>query len=90
MKPPSVQITGGAPTEVESAAVEAAIIALWREEMARASRDAGMGPWVLAARLASTGRGRAAARGVGRDAWRSSGRLGPAESHLQPGRGDAR
>lgn len=48
MQPPTVSVVRGAPTPAEEAAVEAAIIALWRADVSSAvtERD----PWLAAAR----------------------------------------
>lgn len=92
MTEPEVEITKGAPTPEQEAAVRAAIMKLWREDQAKAARDAAPDPWVLAARLEQTGAGRRALQQRGKaGAWRLSGRLpGEPVSHISIGRGDAR
>jgi hypothetical protein len=89
--PPEVQITGGSPDEDEAAAVRAAIVALWREDQARAAREAPADRWALAGRMEATGVGAWLLRARSApSAWRISGRYASAESHITAGRGDAK
>jgi len=73
--PPEIEFTGGSPTPGERQAVEAAIVALWREDQAKAARAAsGLGGWQRVARREATG-------AVGSDdrSWRGAAGL------MQPG-----
>jgi len=90
-EPPEIQITSGSPTPEEEAAVRAAILELWREDQARAARDAPTDAWALAGRIEATrtGTGSLRARSAP-SAWRRSGWFATAESHIRIGRGDAR
>jgi hypothetical protein len=72
VKPPEIEITGGAPTPDEEDAVRAAILALWREDQAEAARAEGS-RWTRVARAEAAGSG-GLARG-----WRASTAL------MQPG-----
>jgi hypothetical protein len=82
-----VLITSGSPSESEARAIRAAIETLIAKDAA--DRSTAPNPWVLAARVAGTGR---ADGGIARgsQAWRLAGRLSPPVTNLQPGRGDAR
>jgi hypothetical protein len=87
-QPPEIRITHGNPTPDEEAAVRAAILRLWRDDQARAARDAGVNAWVASGRAVANGR---AAVGRGAKAWRLSGRIGAeAVTAEQTGRGDAK
>jgi hypothetical protein len=53
---PEIQIAGGSPTPEEERAVRDAILALWREDQARAAAAAsGLGGWTTVARQEATG-----------------------------------
>ena len=86
MNQPGVWIRSGSPTEAEGVAIAAAVEALWREDVARASGSRERNPWILAARAEATGRARDLLRG----SWRRSGWFAGPETHLRIGRGDAR
>lgn len=90
-EPPEVTVTGGSPSAEDERAVREAILRLWREDQARAARQAPANPWTLAGRVeaARGGTGPLRAR-IPAQAWRLSGRLSPAESHIAIGRGDAK
>jgi hypothetical protein len=89
---PEIRITRGAPAPDEEAAVRAAVLKLWREDQAKAARDAAPDPWTLAARVEGARGGLAAVRARGgASAWRLSARLGAEPvSHVSIGRGDAK
>ena len=85
MNPPTVSVRAGSPTEAEAAAIEAAIVRLWREDLAAA--ETGLDPWTEAARAEATGR----APGVrGPGAWRRSRWFIEPETRIGTGRGDAK
>lgn len=89
---PEIRILRGNPTPEEEDAVRRAIVELWREEQARAARDAAANPWVLSGRVEGARQGQSPLRERARSkAWRLSGRIaaGPL-SHITIGRGDAK
>lgn len=90
-EPPEVTVTGSSPSPEDERAIREAILRLWREDQARAAQKAPANPWTLAGRIeaAQGGTGPLRVRIPGQ-AWRLSGRLSPAESHIAIGRGDAR
>ncbi len=90
METPEVGVTRGAPTPAEEEAARAAILELWRADVAEAVRARGPSPWVLAGRVRATRRGAEAVRARTQACWRLAGRLGPSVSHIAIGRGDAR
>ena len=90
MEAPQVGVTRGTPTPAEDQAARAAILELWRTDVADAVRARGASPWVLAGRARATRRGPEAVRARTGDGWRLAGHLGPSVSHFGIGRGDAR
>lgn len=89
---PEIDVTRGSPALVEAEAARAAVLALWREDQARAAREAPADPWSLAARAEAIRSGTIALRlRGGAAAWRLSSRFSAvAETHLTAGRGDAK
>jgi len=87
---PEIEI--GRPGDEEAEAARRAILALWREDQAKAAREAPADPWTLTARAEAVRAGPAAFRlRGGARAWRLSGwGAHTSESHLQAGRGDAK
>lgn len=89
-----IEISSGAPTPEEEAALRAAILKLWRDERAEAVRAEGLSPWRAAARAEATGNGAADLRfgGVTRSAWRLSQRVAGFGllSVRRTGRGDSK
>ena len=87
---PVLKVIKGNATPEEAAAIEAAVLKIWREQQARAARDRGLDPWLLAARIEQTKRGQESLARAGRS-WRLGGRIAATPvSNLHPGRGDAR
>lgn len=93
-EPPEIEVTSGAPTPEEEAAIRAAILRMWRRERAEAVREAGLSRWRAAARAEATGNPAADLfeAGVTADAWKLSGRIGGRGliSVLRTGRGDSK
>lgn len=89
MSQPEIRIVGGSPTAAEEEAVRAAILKIWRDDIAEARRSSGESAWVVAAR--STG-ARTRVHDVASDhAWTLSLRFdaGPVSAR-RTGRGDSK
>ncbi len=50
---PQIRVTAGNPTPDEEAAIRAAILKIWRDDVAAAAKSSGESAWVVAARAAS-------------------------------------
>lgn len=93
-QPPRIEVVGGSPTPGEEAAARAAILAIWRDDVAAAVRSAGLSRWRAAARAEATANGipDLFEAGLTRSAWKLSSRVAGLGllSARRTGRGDSK
>lgn len=70
--PPKIRILRGNATPEEEAAINAAILKIWRDDITAAAAEGSEDPWITAARR--DGLRRSSHPVAGRDAWRLSAR----------------